>query len=336
MPSVRRSLVFSLASRYALVPLTLASYVILARLLTPKEIGVYSVAAALVGLAQVIRDFGIGSFIIQEKSLTVAHLRAALGISLAIGLAMSAAFFAAAPFASLYYHDERIASILRIISLNFLILPFCSISIALLRREMHFGRVAVANVTSAIVSTITTLSLAWAGYGPASIALGNTLANVALGVCAWALRTERRLLLPSLSGWSHLLRFGGRAAFTQMVTAVAIDINDIVVGRVMGFEAVAMLSRAQGIMNIFHQQFMGAVLTVAYPAFAQAFRAGDDMDRNFNRAVSYTTVFAWPFYGFAAAFPLEIVRILLGPQWYDAATLVPIFSAAGALAATFS
>lgn len=46
MTSIRRSLAFSLIERYALIGLGLVSYVLIARVLTPEEIGIYSVTAA--------------------------------------------------------------------------------------------------------------------------------------------------------------------------------------------------------------------------------------------------------------------------------------------------
>ena len=69
MTSVRRALAISFAERYALIVLALAGNMLVARLLTPEEIGIYSVSLAVIGIAQVLRDFGIGSFLIQEKEI---------------------------------------------------------------------------------------------------------------------------------------------------------------------------------------------------------------------------------------------------------------------------
>src|SRR5665213_3324054 len=108
MASVHRSLAIALAERYALIALSLISYVVVARLLTPAEIGIYAIATALIGMAQVIRDFGVGSFLIQEKRLTDAHIQSALGVSLLIGATLFAIFMLAAPFAGRFYGDVRV------------------------------------------------------------------------------------------------------------------------------------------------------------------------------------------------------------------------------------
>lgn len=114
------------------------------------------------------------------------------------------------------------------------------------------------------------------------------------------------------------------------------DINDLVVGKVMDFTSVAIMSRAQGLMNLFHRDTMLAIRNVAFPAFAKAYREGENLEERYIKSVAAVTAVAWPFYGFIALYPLEILRVMFGPQWDAAAELVPIFSLAGAIASTFT
>jgi len=130
-----------------------------------------------------------------------------------------------------------------------------------------------------------------------------------------------------------LFRFGAQSSMVSVVTSVSTDINDLAVGRLMGFEPVALLSRAQGLMNLFHRDLMGAVRNVAYPAFAKAVREQQAMEPLYIASVTYVCVVAWPFYGFVALYGLETLRLLFGPQWDLAAPMVPLFCLAGALAA---
>ena len=130
MPSVYRSLVFSFIEKFSLIGITLFSYILIARLLTPEEIGIYSVAAALIAIAQVVREFGVGNYLIQEKDITKQHIQTAFGVSLMIGALLFIIAFFTSPYVGSFYKDDRMVVIVRIISLNFLIMPFCSISIA--------------------------------------------------------------------------------------------------------------------------------------------------------------------------------------------------------------
>jgi lipopolysaccharide exporter len=334
MTSVRRAVIFSFIERYVFIVLTLAGSMIVARLLAPEEIGIYSVSLAVIGIAQVVRDFGIGNFLIQKKDLSVAHIQTAFGVALLIGAILFGVVVAATPFVASFYGDERLLSTLGISALNFLVLPFCTISLAMLKREMAFDRLLVVSLIAAIVSFVCLIGFAYAGFGPNSMAIAGVLGNLVTGVCAWVARgPEGRLLLPRFSEWREVLNFGAQSSATSVVTSISVDVNDLALGKILGFAPVAIISRAQGLMNLFHRDLMQAVRGVALPVFAKAFRAGESVEDQLVRSVAFVTVFAWPFYGFVALFPLEILRLLFGPQWDAAVPLVPIFALAGALAA---
>lgn len=85
MTSVRRALFFSLLERHLLIVLAVASNMILARLLTPEQVGIYSVSLAVIGVARVLLDFCVDDFLTREKELFKDRVCAAIPISLIDG-----------------------------------------------------------------------------------------------------------------------------------------------------------------------------------------------------------------------------------------------------------
>jgi lipopolysaccharide exporter len=334
MTSVRRALFLSMAQSYALIAISLVSNILLARLLTPEEIGIYSVSLAVVGIAQVLREFGIGNYLIQVKNITEAHIRTAFGISLVIGSTLFIVVNFAAPLASSFYNEPRLLDTMRISAISFLTLPFCTISVAILKREMLFQRMVTVTLIATSVGFITTISFAYSGFGQNSMAIGAVITNIVIGLGAWVARTDRKLFLPGFSEWRTLLKFGAQSSIASVVTSIAMDINDLVLGKILGFAPVAIMSRAQGLMYLFHRDIMSAIRNVAYPFFAKAHREGDSLEGRYITSVTAVTVIAWPFYGFSSLFALEIVRLMFGTQWDEAVILVPFFCLAGAFAAT--
>lgn len=336
MSGVRKALLFSFAERYALIAINLVSNLLIARLLTPTEIGIYSVTLAVMSIAQVLRDFGVASYLIQEKDLTDEHIRTALGVTLFIGVALGVVIFIAAPWVAEFYREPAMRHLLWLAAFNFLLLPFSTISLALLRRRMAFKALAVVNFVAALAGAVTSVVLSWVGFGPIGLVAGTLVVSATTGFAAWWAQGERRLLRPGLSQWRSLFKFGAQSSLVGVVTSVSMDINDLAVGKLMGFAPVALLSRAQGLMNLFHRDLMGAVRNVAYPAYAKAQREQQAMEPLYVSSVSYVCVVAWPFYGFVSLYALETLRLLFGPQWDAAAPLVPVFCLAGAVAAASS
>ena len=330
MTSIRRALGLSFIERYALIFLNLASYVLIARLLTPEEIGLYSVTAAIVGIAQVLREFSIGNYLIQAQNLDRGRLDTALGISLPAGAAMFVIGLLAAPWIAKFYQDERLTDILYVVCISFLILPFCSIATALLRRHMSFGALMVISIVAGVGSFVTTVVMALMDFGPVSLAWGTVVANAITAVYAWhKLGRERRPGRMAFTHWRELVEFGRPNTFAGVITTVATDVNDLCAAKILGFAQVALISRALGMMNIVQRDLLNAVRNVAYPAFAAAQRDGKNLEPLFIASTAAVTALTWTFFGMMALFPLEALRLLAGPQWDAAAGMVTLFACTG-------
>ncbi|MDR7334169.1 lipopolysaccharide biosynthesis protein [Roseateles asaccharophilus] len=331
---VRRALAFSFIERWLGIIIGLGSNVLLARLLTPAQVGIFSVSLSVIGVAQVLRDFGVVNYLIQEKDLQQDSLRTAYGLSLLLGFTLFAGVFAAAPFVAAFYHEELVRDTLRVCAINFLLLPFATVTMALMRREMAFRALAVIGLSSAGLGACVSVGLAWAGHGVMALAIGAVVTNATNCIGVWIARPETLRLRPNLKAWRRLLGFGAQSSLTGVVTSVSMDVNDLAVGKVMGFEPVAIISKAQGLMQLFHRDVMAAIRNVAYPAYAKAVRDGEDLEAQYLTGVTHVTATAWPFYGFVSLYALETLRLLFGSQWDSAAALVPWYCLCGAVAAT--
>jgi O-antigen/teichoic acid export membrane protein len=333
---LRNSLFWSVGGRYVTLVLQLVSFFILARLLTPTDIGLYSVAAALIGLVQVLREFGISSYLVQEKNLTDAHVRTAFTISVMLATTLCLLILAVAPVAADFYSAPRLEPVVQVLALSFLLIPFSSTAQALLTREMKFQALFWISTASSVISILSALAFAYLGHGYWSLVWSSLIATF-ISVVGNAVAARGGLMHRlSLERWRSVLSFGGQSVAGRIVGEISMSFNDLVAGRVLGMAEVGILSRAQGVMNLFHRDFIGAIRNVAYPAFAQVHRDGGDIERLHDKFVANVAVFAWPFYGLLALFPLEALRLMFGSQWDAAAPLVPIFCAAGAVAVLWS
>jgi lipopolysaccharide exporter len=321
--STVRALAFSFTERYFLSLLALVSSMLLARLLSPAEIGTYSVTLAFLAVAQMLRDFGVSSYLIQEAQLTVDRVRSSFGVSLMVGTSLFVLIFLCAPWVAHWYGVPAMLGIMRVVAVNFLILPFSTISMALLRREMRFKRLMAINLMSGVIVFLITMALVLSGMGPISMAIASVCGNIASGTAAWIARADFKVLAPSLTEWRRVTGFGGRVALTNIVTSLSMNANELVLAKVMGVAPVAILSRAQGLIALITRDIFGSAINVIYPAIARAKRDGHDVGSIHARAVGISTALVWPTVGMMSLFPLEIIRLMFGPQWNESAILLP-------------
>lgn len=147
MATTRSALLFSFLDRYAALLIGIASSAVLARLLTPAEVGVYSVAAVLLALLSTVRDMGAGQYLVQKKELDREAIRAVWAVQLGVGLGLSLIVLAMAVPVARFYADPRLTPLMMVLALNYAVNPFGSITYAWLIREMRFGNLALMRCT---------------------------------------------------------------------------------------------------------------------------------------------------------------------------------------------
>ncbi len=325
MSSVRKSLAWSFTGRYSSQVITLLSSMVLARLLTPEQIGIFSLSAAITAMATIFRDFGVSEYIIQEKELTDEKLKGAYALAFLMAWFMAALLFLSKNAIANYYNEQGVADVISILCITFIVLPFASPGFAILNREMAFNKIFIIQFSSTIVHALTAISLAYLGFSYLSLAWA-ALSNIVMQtVLITLLRPKESLMIPSLKKLPYVWRFGMMFSFSRAIEVIMNNSHELIIGKQFGFYQLGMFSRAMGLINLFWINVTSAVTRVAAPSFAASYHKSSELlFRDYEKAVSMFTVIAWPFFIFLALESKNIIYILFGEQWIEAASIVSV------------
>ncbi|MET0211277.1 MAG: lipopolysaccharide biosynthesis protein [Burkholderiaceae bacterium] len=328
-PTVRGALAWSFAERYLSLLITVPTTMILARLLTPAQVGVYSLCAVVVNLASILRDFGVSEYLIQERELDREKLRSAFTITLAMAWGMALVIGVGRHAIAAWYHEPLLAELLLVLCLNFLMLPLASPSFALLNREMAFHRICVVQVSANAANALTSISLAWTGHGALSLAWG-PVAGIAVQVAilVW-LRPRESVMMPRLRGAGRQLRYGAMFTASRLVESGSRNAHELIIGKQFGFTSLGLFSRATGLIDLLGTTVSSAILRVATPALAADHRAGHSLVAPYAKGTAIFTGIAWPFMGGVALMSRDILALLFGNQWLEAAPIATLLAIAG-------
>jgi len=333
--ATKLSLLISFAEKYTVLVIGIVSSMIMARLLTPAQVGIFSIGAVVVGVTQLIRDFGIGQYLIQERELTAERIRAAYTLTLAIAWTMAGLLALCSNPIAAFYGEPGVGQVLRILALNCLLIPFGSITLPVLRRHMRFGAIYWINVANALANLVVCVILVKLGYGYLSLAWAAVAGSVATVAVSLLFRPAEMPWLPGFAGVRRLLSFGAYATGSNVLDEVGVAAPDMIIGKVLNVEAVGLFGKAQAVLNIFNMLITKAVTPVILPLFAAHSRDGRDMKQVYLRMAGYMAGLSWPFYAVLAVLTFPLIRLLYGDQWDASAPLVRIMCLSTALFCLF-
>jgi O-antigen/teichoic acid export membrane protein len=161
----------------------LASTVVLARLLSPADFGLVAMVTAIVGVADLLRDFGLTGAIIQARTLSDRMWMSVMWLSVALGIGLMLVIAASAPLIAWLYGEQRLIlltlAIAPILLINGLSMPMQ----ARVQRDLRFGTLANIDVVSMLIGVaLGQYSRAYALYLLPMQQLNGTLGRVALPV----------------------------------------------------------------------------------------------------------------------------------------------------------
>ena len=334
MTSVRKALAIALVENQLTFVVQFVAAVIIARLLTPNEIGVYSIAVIALSAAHVIRDFGVVAYLVKEPDLSHEKIRAASAISFTISWILAALIAVASFPLAAFYKEPRLLHLIWVLALNFVMIPFGAVSMAILRREMQMGRVFIVRVASAVAGATTAVTLAVLGFGPMSLAIGNTVNTATTMLAARIFRPAWLPLLPSVRGVRKILTFSGQTLTSNLLLEASRAAPDAILGKVDGPSAVALFGRASGLVDIFAKFMSQAMWSVTLPFFSKVQREGGEVGPALARAQAFFVGLAWPFYGVLALSAHPVMLTLYGDQWVASIPVLRWMTAFGAATAT--
>ena len=318
-----------LVSRTLLLQLLTAGVtLVLARLLSPADYGLFALATAVQSLAQVASGVGLSAALIREPGDPAPDQQAAVsGFLLAIGLgfavAAAAVAFLAAP--ALGAESESLA-VIAVTAAAVPIYALRTVPMVLLERHLRFGRVALVETVETLSFNAFALAAAIAGLGAFSLAGAVPVA------AAGGLLTVRLLQRPGpglsldLDPVRPLAHFGLRASILKTASLVR-GLLFVTLVAALGGTATAGFYGMATRLFAFPAALASAVQRVAFPALS---RSDEERPRRAMRAAGLSAVLASLALALLAGASHSLVTVLLGERWLPTVDLM-LASAPGVL-----
>jgi len=336
MVSIRRPLAINFLSTTGATLVHFVVVIVLARLLTPSEIGIFSITVVFVNIAHIFRDFGVGIYLQREADLTSEKIKSAIGVVFTTSWLAAIILFFASWWIADWFKEPGIAPVMRVLAIGFIFVPFGAVTNALLTREFAAGKQAIVSVISTATYTLVCLGLAAAGFGAMSMAWAN-LANILVSAIALApFRPKNAPWLPSFRNWGDVINFGFGSLLTNVANAMNSAMPDVLLGKLGGANHVGLFSRAGSTVSIFMNIAGSTVNYGSISFFASAYHEKKPLPPLIAHATALVTGVGWPVLAITVLLRHDIVWILYGVNWLECIPAIPALALAGGIGLAFN
>jgi O-antigen/teichoic acid export membrane protein len=329
MANLRRSLIINFFSTSGAKVLQFIVSILLARILSPSEIGIYSMTIVFVNFAQVFRDFGVTNYLQREQDLDNDKIRSATGVVFTTSWVIAAVLFGASGWLGTWFKEPGIVPVMRVLALGFVFIPFGTVTGALLHRNFDAEKQAIVHAAGTISFCASTLILGKLGFGAMAMAYGNLINILACGIAYVPLRPKGMPWMPGLRHWRSVAHFGVGSLLSNCAVALNNSIPDILLGKLGTARHVGLFSRANSTVSIFSYVAGSTMNYGAIPYLSQTWHRGESLAPILARSTLLLTGVGWTALALTAVLGPDIVVALYGAKWLECVpAILPLVLAA--------
>lgn len=265
-----KGMVVLVARTVASQGLRIVSALVLSRLLFPSDYGLFGIVAYAASLGVFLGDLGLSAALVRQaheptrdETFTIFWCHQALtAVIVAIVCAL------APQLTEGYALGEGAVPMVWALALGLFLPSLRVIPLMALERRLAFPLIARAELVENVAQVATTLALAAAGLGAWALAMGSLVRGAVGLVCIWWASPWRPRGTFRVEVLRRLLGFGLAFQLPPLVAAVVAGWVPLVVGHVLGKDAVGLVNWAWALAST--PMMLSVVLNrVAFPAYCR-------------------------------------------------------------------
>lgn len=303
--------------------LQFAAQIVLARILGPEQYGLFAIGAIVVGFSNFFSDIGLAYGLIQKDAVVDRDIRFVFTWQVILGLVVTVAIGLSAEAIATFFGDARAADVVKALAIVCLLNALAAPSLNLLKRNLDFRRIQMAQITGFIVGYVF-FGIPLALYGSQAWALVIAWliqATVFLALTYSAIRHPLAPLLRYESAKS-LSAYGATVLITNLVNWLINNVDRVIIGRVFSSREIGLYATTYNMLYTPTTSLLGIVQPVFFSAASRATHNPEAIASSYRALIGAVAVFILPAFAVIGAISETFVLALYGEKWHDAATLL--------------
>lgn len=309
--------------------LSIASTIILARLLIPADFGLVAMAMSVVGMLELLSAFSFDIVLVQRQVIQRHHYDTAWTYNVITGAVIAALLLALAGPAAGYYDEPRLSDVISWLAAGALLHGFENIGVVRFQRELEFNKEFAFMLSRRAASFLLTIPLAFVMRSYWALVVG-MLGGRVISLVASYLMSEYRPRI-SFAATRELFGFSAWLLLNNYANFFVLRTSDFVIGRLSGAASLGLYNISNEISNLFTTELAAPINRAVFAGYSKLASDAAALRNAYLSVIGIIGLATVPAGVGVAAIAEPLVLVLLGDTWVDAVPLIQVLSLAGAV-----
>lgn len=310
---------YTSVSKYIGIVISLLITAVLARLLEPTDFGLIAVATIMINFVNLLTDFGLGPAIIQKDDLEQKDLQSLFSFTIFAGFIAAFVIFCLCHPIALYYDNEKLVNVFRLLSLNIILVTINIVPNALLLRTKQFKLIAIRTLLMQVVSGVVGIVMAFAGYGIYALIVQALLSSLGIFVFNYVQNPLPLTIHLQKSSLKKVLNFSAFQFFAQIFNYFTKDIDKLLIGKYTNLSQLGYYQKSYQLMQLPVGNLSYVFTPVMQPVFREYQHDLKTMFTKYGAILRCLSLVAFPLSAYLFFESYDLISIVYGERWEPAA-----------------
>lgn len=320
--TLKQSIGFSAIGSIGTQVISLVSFIVLARLLSPHEFGLMAMVSIFTSFAAIFIEMGMGSALIHNQKSGAEHFSTAFWFNMLLAGASFALVVLSSGFVAEFFHEPELKNVLLVAGW---LLPLNALSIvpmAILQKQQLFKKVAIIELGSLACGVIVALFLASRGAGVWALVANLLVIAFVKSLLLFIVLQWRPQLLLKRNALRELWSYSGYLMGTGIANYFITNVDSALVGRLMGSFSLGAYKYAYQLATLPGTLVSSIFARVLFSSYVTYKEDKEKIKRIHFKAVRMIAFFTFPSLLILAAISDKFVFSVLGEKWMDMASIL--------------
>ncbi|QTD55293.1 lipopolysaccharide biosynthesis protein [Parasphingorhabdus cellanae] len=305
---------------------SLVIFIMLARLLTKEEIGIFAMVYVFSEVGRILATGGLVQLIARAKKIDNLQINTIFWTNMGIAFVYVGLIWVIAPLLAALLNQPGLTDPLRILSLALPINALGASHFALRLREFGHKTVAVRSILAGIIGGTTAVVAAMSGWGIWSLVVQRCVTEAVSTILAWtSYRWVPRLQFDWMQAKQNFA-FTSNLTIAQLIFLMLVRVQDLLIGASLGAAAVGIYRVAWRSTEMFAAAAIQPFSAVGLQIYSRLQDNPVAMKQAYKAMLGVCAGLSFPaLVGFGVIAP-DLVPLVFGWKWQAAGELAQVFA----------
>jgi hypothetical protein len=239
--------------------------IVLARLISPNDMGSMGICVFIIGLITLIQGLGISEYIIKDNSPNNNRINTAFWIGLVLSIFLVLIVFFTSPFLSIFYKNPHLEGGIKLLSITIILNGLGTVHNALLLKDLRFKSLFIIQMIPILISFTVTIPLAINGYGYWSMIWGEITRVLVTIISYWIFCKWRPEFYFTRKSFLLIFKFGKWITLEKIIEFVYSNLDKVLLGFFLSIKDLGVYVLARSIILMIFNIVNGPIGAIIYP-----------------------------------------------------------------------